>query len=512
MDTSQEFDIYRVLDPIYRRKELAVAIFLVVATLSAYLATTLPDVYRSSTLILITPQKLPPHYVASTDTLNVEQRVRTIAEAILSRTSLERIVRRFSLFPPHGTDATIEERVKRLRRNITVEIAKGDTFRLSFLAPTPKEAMEVTARLAALFIDENVKAREQQASATTAFINAEAERLRKELEHQESQLNLYKLRFRGELPEQLDANLKTLEQLHRERESGMFRLTVLEERKSSLEKQLAEAERPLQVSPTGSESSGPGAKSLEDRKRELGLLLMRYSEKHPDVIRLKQVIKELSAEHPTPKQGTKKPLTSRRGGSQRSLNQVVSQQIDDITSEETLLRQKNALLQSEIARYQAYVDNTPLRAIELAKITRNYDITRKKYQELLSKSFDSQLSENMEIKQKGRQFRIIDPPVLSQKPFAPNRQRILLVGLLAALAGGCGAAYLLETLNTSFKKSEDFDGYTNLPVLGVLPAVPTRGTVLKQRLQRMMLIAASTGTLLLGVWLIQLFGPLLPIY
>jgi hypothetical protein len=87
----------------------------------------------------------------------------------------------------------------------------------------------------------------------------------------------------------------------------------------------------------------------------------------------------------------------------------------------------------------------------------------------------------------------------------------LLVGLLAGLAAGCGAAFLLETLNTSFKKSEDFDGYTNLPLLAVLPPVPTRGTILEQRRQRMMLIAASTGTLMLGVFLIRLFGPLLPI-
>jgi polysaccharide chain length determinant protein (PEP-CTERM system associated) len=507
VNTSQEFDIFRILDPIYRRKELAVAIFLVVTILAAYLAMTLPDIYRSSTLILITPQKLPPNYVASTDTLSVEQRVRTITEAILSRTSLERIVRRFNLFPPNGGEATIEERVKRLRKDVTIDTAKSDTFKLSFVATTPKEAMEVTARLASLFIDENLKSREQQASATTAFINTEAQRLRKELEQQESQLNLYKLRFRGELPEQLDANLRTLEQLRRERESGMFRLTVLEERKSSLEKQMAESERSLQGSPMGANGGG-----IEDRKRELELLLMRYSEKHPDVIRLKQEIEQLSAENSTRKPGTKQRSTSRKRGSRSSLDQVVSDQIDDIAREEALLRRKNDLLQSDIVKYQAYVDNAPLRAIELAKITRNYDITRKKFQELLSKSFDSQLSENMEIKQKGQQFQIIDPAALPQRPFAPNRQRILLVGLLAGLAGGCSAAYFLETMTTSFKRGEDFDGYTNLPLLGVLPAVPTRKSVLEQRLQRMILIVASTGALALGVWLIQLFGPSLPIH
>jgi hypothetical protein len=176
-----------------------------------------------------------------------------------------------------------------------------------------------------------------------------------------------------------------------------------------------------------------------------------------------------------------------------------------------LLRERGKKLQSEIAGYQERINNTPIRAIELSKITRNYDITLKKFQELLSKGFDSQLSENMERTQRGEQFQVVDPPAMSQNPVAPNRLQIFLVGLALGLAAAFGAAFLIENLDTSIKGNDDLEAYSDLPLLAVLPVVPCRANILELRQARTMLLLCSAGVLALGLFLIRLFGPMLPL-
>ena len=289
MQAPQNLEIHKLLDTCYRRKELIIACGIVALSLAVYLANSLPEVYRSSSLILITPQKLPSGYVHSTATVTIEQRVQTITRQILSRTILEKIAKETDLFPVKKSGTTMEERVAALRKKIKIDVRRNDTFELTFEAGSPQIAMQVTARLASFFMDENLRAREQQAEGTTSFINAEADRLRNELESQEAQVNQFKAKSRSELPEQLDANLRALDQLRRELENGLLRLSSLQERKSVLEKQTAESELfdPIMLGiGTGQSSSPSGVSGL--RKGELENLLKQYSEKHPDVVRLKR--------------------------------------------------------------------------------------------------------------------------------------------------------------------------------------------------------------------------------
>jgi polysaccharide chain length determinant protein (PEP-CTERM system associated) len=502
MKSSQEFDLSQILNTIYRRKDIVIAIFLVIAALTTYLTVSLPNIYRSTTLILITPQRLPSNYVASTVTSSIDQRMLAMTQQILSRTSLEKIIRALNLFSINGSAKDIDGRVNQLRKMITIEINRNDTFKLSFEHESPQTAMEVTARLASLFIDENVRSREQQAAGTTAFMNTEVERLRKELEEQESIVNLYKSQHQKDLPEQLDANLRTLEQMRRELESGMLRLTSLEERKALIEEtRIATASI---FDGSGAARSILSRAGIDSRKRELELLRARYSDKHPDVVRLKQEIENTPVEETPQTAGAEVARTS-SGDSSRT--QFADIQSNAVASEVTMLRQRNNKLQSEIAAYQDRVNTTPIRAIELSKITRNYDITLNKFRELLSKEFDSQLSENMERKQKGEQFQVVDPPSLPESPVAPNRPRLLLVGLLLGLAAAVGAAFLIANLDNSIRGNEDLDGMTNLPLLAMLPVVPSRGNILELRQARIMLLLYSAGALALGIFLIRLFGP-----
>ncbi len=511
MNAIPELDISNILSNLYRRKALIVSVFLVVSALSIYLSAILPEIYRSSTLILVTPQRVPSSFVTSTVTSDVTQRMQSIAQEILSRTRLEKIIQEFNLYAASAKTSNAEDRVERLRKMIKIDFRQNNAFQLAFDNESPEKAKDVTNRLASLFIDENLQVREQQAMGTKSFITAEAERLRKELEEQEIVVNQFKAAHRYELPDQLDTNLRTLEQVRRELEASNQRLSSLQERKGILQKQLVESDI-LGFDLLGVSLGAPLADSgtqnprLEIKKRELETLLQSYSNKHPDVVRLRKEIQMLEAE--------KKELPANSGSSSAKtpsvnpLKQVLQTQISDIDAEIQTLRSQHERLRGQIGTVQGHVDNTSLNGIELSKISRGYEITLRKYQDLLAKSLESELSENMEKKQKGEQFQILDPANFPLRPLRPNRPMIILIGLVAGLAGGVGLAFIWDNLDTSFKRGDELAGYVNIPLLATIPALVTRGTVLDERRAQGMLVFASIAILAVGLVCVRLFGPM----
>ncbi len=515
MKPSYDLDLKKIVGLLYARRLVIVIAFLVISSLTAFLAASLPDIYRSSILILISPQRLPASYVTSTVTTTVEQRIRAVSAEILSRTTLEKVVREFNLYAPKSGPENLDARLERLRKNIQIDVRNNDTFRLSFDDYSPEKAMLVTARLGTIFIDENLQVREQQAAGTRSFISTETDRLRAELESQEVAVNEFKAKYRTELPEQLDANLRTVEQLRAEQQSNLVRLASLEERKASLEKQLVEMKSmPPEISRSKDLAAPQGVplwQQLESRKLQLDEFLTRYSDKHPDIIRLKGEIQSLEAE--AQRQAKVPGAASMAAAPVGSpLQQMTVKQIADVGVEIHATRANSDLLRAQIAAYQTRVDNTPVRSIELAKISRTYEITLKKYQDLLAKSFDSQLSQNMEKQQKGERFRLVDPAYLPEHPVRPNRLAIVLLGLLAGLGAGVGLALLQENMDTSFKAAEELEGYIAVPLLATLPAVTTRGSILQQRRTRQILVFASVGVLAIGVVLIHFLAPSLPVF
>ena len=509
MDGTAAIDISRVLDGFYRRKTLIACVFLVVFILTGYAAlVVLPNIYRSGSLILISPQKVPTSFVTSTVTRELTERMQSIIQEILSRTQLEKIVREFDLY----SDAkgwNLDQRIEKLRKAIKVEYPRPNVLYLSYESISPAKAQQVTSRIVSLFIDQNQQIRQQEAVGTKSFINAEADRLRKELEEQETVVNRYKAAHRYELPDQLDANLRTVEQLRRELEGSTQRLAALQERKGVLQRQLVESDifgaDLWGVSSAATLEARSPDLQLQTKKRELDVLLRRYSDKHPDVVRLKKEIQAFEAEHNISIQENRAAASSAAGAN--PLKQVLGTQIADITAEIQALHTQNERLRGQVAVMKERVDNTPIRTLELAKISRNYDITLRKFQDLLAKSLESELAENMEKKQKSEQFQILDPAYLPLTPVRPNRPLIIFIGLVVGLAVGFGLAFVWENLiDTSFKGDDDVRAYVTLPVLATIPTLLTRGNVLDQRRSQSLLVLGSLGALAVGVVGLRTFG------
>ena len=391
------------------------------------MAIKLPKIYEAKTLILVMPQRVPSEFVQSIVTSDLDSRINTISEQILSRSNLEKIIEKFGLF----SDPKLQRHVFRRKGERAPQAHRGESqreagedrmpFQYPLEGPHPEMVMEVTNRLAGSFIDENLKVREAQAVGTSDFLADELKTKRQRLEEVEQKLREYRRQYMGELPEQLDANLRILERIQtqlNEREKTLrddkSRLAVIENQIEGNRKILTETRVTGTVSDEGDEVS------LELLKAQLTTLKSNYTDRHPDVIKLKAQIAELEAGYKAGEpasSGESRPNVSGDPALQlvsNTLNDLMRQRVE-LSGEIKNIALEITELKQQLRTYQQRVERTPKREQELMTLKRDYENTQESYNSLLNRKLEAEIAVNMEKKQKGEQFRIIDRAALPQQ-------------------------------------------------------------------------------------------------
>jgi polysaccharide chain length determinant protein (PEP-CTERM system associated) len=469
----QALEIQKYKEIAIRRMWWIIIPFLLSILIGIGLSLKLPKVYRANTLILVQPQKVPESYVQEIVSLAIEDRVHTLTQQVTSRTNLEKIIKKFNLYNEPGRQMFMEDKVQGVRKRITVDVSSSrrmgaSAFKISFTGKNPKRVAEVTNALASYFITENLKLREDQAIGTERFLTEELENIRRKLLDKEEELKRYRERYMGGLPEQLETNLRILERIQEQISTTQENLRQSENRKLLIHQQLtevAEIRKGLAVRPeAGGEAEQP--MSLDQLKTLLASLEGRYTERHPDVIRLKKSISDLESKKKIDfKKGQE--FSENRGMSQAERDLV--NQFREIELEIKNLKAEAAQLNSQMKRYQTQVENTPKREQELMSLNRDYNNIRETYNSLLGRKLEAELAVSMERKQKGEQFRILDPGRVPLRPFKPDMRRMLLMSIALGLGLGCALAYLRETMDTSYKTPEEVEKELQVPVLVSMP-------------------------------------------
>lgn len=482
-----QIQIEDYIEIVLRRKWFLIVPFIVSIIGTILALVIIRPMYKSSTLILVEPQKVPEAYVKATVTEEIQERLNTISQQVMSRTRLESVIKEFDLYRGKKDKMGSEEVVELMRENIEIDV-KGDpkkkelsAFTISFTDNNPEIAMHVTNRLASLFIEENLKAREQQAEGTTEFLENQLQVLKTGLEEHETQIKTFKERFMGQLPSQLETNLRTLDRLQLDLQTTNDVLRGAEERKIILEKQLADYNTSLSSGTTLENSPDPQRVRLIELQKELSQISAIYTERHPDIIRLKNEIAEIEKGLKEGKSSEKKPESSTAGTtgtrrraqttSENSLYMTLSNQLADATADVKTMKEKQKEITRNISTLQGRVERIPSIEQKMAVLMRDYENTRTNYQSLLNKKLDAQLAESLEKRQKGEAFRILDPANLPTKPSKPDRKKIALVGLALGIGGGVGFVFLLEYIDASFRKPEDVYSVVGLPVLATVPRI-----------------------------------------
>src|SRR5206468_8063425 len=280
-----------------RRRWPALLAFVAAVTAVISVVCFLPDVYRSSSTVLIDRQQIPDELVRSTVTSGLEIRLHTISQEILSRSRLEALIQRFDLYPNLRRSSSMEEVVERMRDDIQIDLKGGSArnerattvaFTISYVGRDAQKVALVANTLASFYIEENVKVREEQAAGTAEFLRVQLDNMKRTLEQQEQVVSRFKERHIGELPQQMEANLATLEQLNSQLRLNGDQQIQVTERRAAVQKQLEEAES--SINPGGPRAI---AQRVEELRKQLATLRTRYSEKYPDVMRIQAEIAAL---------------------------------------------------------------------------------------------------------------------------------------------------------------------------------------------------------------------------
>jgi polysaccharide chain length determinant protein (PEP-CTERM system associated) len=459
------------------------------------LAAFLPGLYRSTVTVLVERQQVPENYVQATVTSALETRLHTISQEILSRPRLEALINRFGLYADLKKRVSPEEVIERMRSDITLEIKSGNTggapmgvtyaFALSYKGPNPQTVATVSNTLASFYIEENLKVREKAASGTAQFLKIQLDEVKKRLDTQEAKVTEFKRRYPGGLPQQVEGNMATLERLNTQLVLNSDNQQRINDRRDRMAKQLADA----QASGMGG-GREPTLGRIAQLNQELRQLRSQYSDKYPDVIRLRAEIAQLERELTEDRPPTPPRPTSGTGIIDPNVYRL-QQGLAELDAEMTMLKNEEKRLRTGIASYVGRVDLGPQREQEFKELSRDYETTREVYATLLKRYEESQIAESMEQRQKGEQFRIIDPAVASDTPAAPNRLRLMIMGLALSLAAAAGAVVLAEQLNTSFHSLDDLRGFTTVPVLLSISEIVTP-TDAGRRQRRLQLATAAS--------------------
>lgn len=458
-----------------------------------------PPKYQSDALILVQQPEVPDNYVVSNVRLNLQDRLHTMTQQILSRTRLQSTMDRFHLYPSHSGFSgftKLGDPIDEMRKDIKIDLVQAPgqrgeltAFKIQYSASSPELAQQVNSELTSLFIEENLKSEQQLSETTTAFLSSHLAEARAKLEEQEAKVRAFKASHFGDLPTQMQSNVQILSGLQAQLQTVQRDLDGARQQRLYLDSLRGQ----YQARHGGAASGDPTADSPETLEKELADLRLQlanarsvFTEDHPDVIRLRDKIsnteklkKQIDDNLASATQKPQKQASPVQGaedmkpGGTSSMMQIQSQlKANELEIQNYQRREKD--IESRIAAYQARLNLTPQTEQELVDVSRGYEESVSNYNSLLQKQMQSQLATSLEQHQQGEQFRILDPPSLPLRPISPNHLLISVAGLaLGSFIGVCLAAFL-ELTDVRVWQAQDLEGLVPARILVALPhlAIP----------------------------------------
>jgi uncharacterized protein involved in exopolysaccharide biosynthesis len=492
---------------IRRRKKIFFLSFLIIFLSVAAVAFILPNVYSSQATILIEEQKIPTDYVRSSVTSYAEERIEAIKQRVLSGQNLQQLIAKYDLYADLRKSLPASEINEEMRKNIVVETISAKevdkktgryksmtiAFTLSYEGREPSKVKNIVDEISSSFVKAESEKREKNVSETTIFLQEELDDLKKQINLHEQKISNFKRKHIGELPENVGTNLDAINRLERTLDGINNRIQSLQETKILLEGQLASVEPLNPILIDGQRVATNPREQLKRLYIELASLEATLSEKHPDVKRLKREIRELEeqvgesdtsvakvkrlnelksnladmkgtygSKHPDVIKISneikllEKELSNEGTG---NVNTMIAQQNPDnpayITLKSRIIATSAELnnlipekerVNREIQKYQKKIEMAPLTEREYSALVRDYEGTRRKYDEMLNHLMEVSVSQGMVEKEQGERFTIIDNADLPKKPIKPNRLGIILLGFVVALGMGFGLGAIRENV------------------------------------------------------------------
>ena len=487
-----------------RRRKLAI----ILPTVGVFLATAvvamhLPNVYRAETVIMVDPQQVPNNYVASTVTSSISSRLSTIQQQVLSPTRLQKIIDSLGLYSDLKGRRNNEEIVRGMQSSISVEVVGGGSsqtsaFRIAYHGRNRTEVAEVANQIAAMFIYENLKVREEQSEGTAEFLSHELQDTKKELEKKESEVQGIKTRNIMDLPDSKQYHIEVLGNLRSQLQASQDRVSRAQQERVYLQSVLISSHPTVDLDaggPSGSPTS-PHQHEIQKQEARLSELETRYGPNHPDVRRARRDLEDLrrldAADTPKRSAQSQQPEVSTETlAAEAHKNPVVESQLTKLSEDIQAQTKLQAELQQQIDFHVSKLQRIPIFEQQIAGLMRDYDTLRSHYASLLDKKLSAEMASSLESHEKAERFVILDAAAPPSRPFFPNRPLICLAGLLGGLLGGIAIAAFLETSDESVRNEVEAARIAGRPVLAGIPQLVTKQ---QQRLGQLRALGAILGT------------------
>ena len=514
MESDQRQQLNKYTELLLRHKILLISSLFVgcFAGLFTYLSS--PKIYESRALIMYQQQRINPTQMSPDETRRMDEMLSTVSQQVTSRSNLERIIDQYKLFEKQRQARPLEDLVNAMREKligIRREQARSHVFSVSFKGSDPQQVMQVTNGLAALFIEENIRFREARASETSAYIRDELVMAKNALDTKEAIMRDYKLKYYNEMPEQREANMTRLNALQEQYNATQNNVHNLEQTRLLIFEQIAlRKNSPAVASHAGPGHTGPAAgqggpevTDLASARMALAALLTKYTEEHPDVQRLKSQIQLLEEQKrlldKEGKAGAGQEAASRLYFNDPQLEQL-HLQLKEVEMTLSRLNAERVSHLQQIKKYQEWIDATPIREAEWSALTRDYNELRRHYDELVAKNLAAESAETLERRQKGSQFKIIDPAYLPEKPSHPVFLKLMAMAMAISLGLALTWTFATDVLDASFRDAADIESSLGIPVICSIPMLLTNEEKRRNRLVSMVwgstLVVSTLGLLL----------------
>jgi polysaccharide chain length determinant protein (PEP-CTERM system associated) len=486
-----------------RKWSLILPLFIVIG-IGVIVAFALPSIYLSTSTILIEEQEIPAEYVMTTVTSYAEQRLQSINQRIMSFSRLLEVIQRFGLYPDLKDKWTTEEIVEKMREDTVLEPISAEiidrrtgrptsatiAFTLSYEGKDPNKVQQVANVLASLFLSENLQVREKQTQEASAFLESEMGKVREELTELESRIATFKEENINALPEMLQVNMQSLNNIERYIERSNEQLQGLKEKEEYYRTQLASVEPYLQ-----DEEELARRKRMEELKVQLVFLTKRFSDEYPDVKKTRAEIAELQKQlqeadaasvssNEPPDNPAYVNLAAQLAATKADAG-LVQRQLDELTQSAMVHRQRIAATPKVEEAYNALLG------------ARNN--TQLKYDDLMRKHMEARVAQGLEKEQKGERFTLIDPARFPEKPYKPNRLAIMLIGLVLGIGAGIGMAAMREYSDDAVRDTESLVSTIQFPVLASIPEIITKRDIARKRWKRIAWTTGAVGIIVAGL-------------
>lgn len=498
----QTFDIKRYLTIILNRKYIALSVGLGVLSVFTWGNFLMPKTYRASTTVAIERSKvLSPLLQGIGVSENMADRFKYLKNEITGRSITDKAIKRLGMDALAKNPAQYEALIEGIRNKLDVLLTGGpDFFNITYSGNDPKKAADIVNAITQTYIDEHMQSRRTNVSEAYEFIHNQLLEYKNKLEASDSALREFRenhprLVTRSETT--LVTKMETLENAKKETE---IKLKELMSMRDILKEQIS-YEKELTVAFVSREGSPLDAR-LNVLNNQLVLLMMKYTDKYPEVIKVKSEIEELK-KHLAQKQNERMEGASSETTAMNPLYQRLKEQITTTESEIGSLKARLSEISKQQGEVQATLGGMPKEQEEWTKLQRDRNVSQQIYEQLLQKLENAKVSKDLELSEKGETFRFVDPAQIPLAPSKPDRVQMILLGIFLGIASGIGVVFGLEHFDHSFKDEDSIEASLNLPVLATIPKMISEADEQSvKRFDRKILIASGAYLSLIGFMLI----------